>query len=164
MLTSTSDDLALTAGLILLKNNKPVDKKRMGAIAANPALRLKLYDELVQLKKTDLFPKKYITQQHFAEASLVSYVLLDEEGSEPDKIVLLETREKEYKGQKGRMYIYKFMYKGEEGEKDTWYVGVSGLQPLNKKQVSSAGELTYTGWRTLEEKSIQEHYRELTTE
>jgi hypothetical protein len=41
--------------------------------------------------------------------------------------------EKEFQGKKGRIYIYKFMYKGEEGGKENWYVAISGLQPLNKK-------------------------------
>jgi hypothetical protein len=53
------------------------------------------------------------------------------------------------------------MYKGEEGEKDTWYVAVSGPQPLSKKEVSSEGELTYTAWSILEDKTIEEHYQEL---
>jgi hypothetical protein len=162
IMTSSSDEPALTAGIALLKQNKPVDKKRIGAIAANRSLRIKLYDELTSLKKQELFPKKYLTQAYFAEASLVSYLLMDEEGGEPDKIVLLETREKEYKGKKGRVYVYKLMYKDADGAKDTWYVAVSGLQPLNKKQVSSDGQLTYTTWSTLEEKSIEQHYQELT--
>jgi CDP-diacylglycerol pyrophosphatase len=53
------------------------------------------------------------------------------------------------------------MYKGEEGTKDNWYVAISGMQPLNKKAVSAAGERTYTTWSPLEEKSLEEHYQEL---
>jgi hypothetical protein len=161
IMTSRDDELALAAGLVLLNKNKAVDKKRIAAIGANPSLRLELYNELISLKKKELFPKKFLTQEHFAEASLISYLLLDEEGTQPDKTVLLETREQTHEGKRGRVYLYKFMYKGEEGEKDTWYVAVSGPQPLSKKEVSSEGELTYTAWSILEDKTIEEHYQEL---
>jgi hypothetical protein len=157
MMTSRYDDLALEAAMALLKHNKPVNKKRLAAIGANKSLCLSLYDRLGALKRLDLFPAKYLNQQNFALNSLISYLIYEEEGGEPDKVILLESRETGIDGTKGRLYIYKFMYKPERGEKESWYIGISGLQPLNKKQVSSSGTYTYSRWELMEEKSINEH-------
>ncbi|QHT66257.1 TraB/GumN family protein [Rhodocytophaga rosea] len=157
MTTSPYDDLALEAAMALLKQNKPVSKKRLAEIAANKSLCLSLYDRLASLKRLDLFPSKYLNQEYFAQNSLISYLVYEDEGGEPDKVVLLESRETEIDGTKGRLYIYKFRYKPEPDEKESWYIGMSGLQPLNKKQVSTSGNYTYTRWELLEEKSINEH-------
>jgi uncharacterized protein YbaP (TraB family) len=149
------NEVALAAQVTLLKNGFPIDKKRMTALAAHPATRTELYRKLTDLQQVHLFPAKYRTQKYFAESALVAF--LSEDGEAPDQIELIAEKDVSYEGEKGRAFLFKFRYLREEQKE--WYVGISGLQPQDKKQVTVYGNLVYSDYQSLKTATIDQHFK-----
>ena len=126
------------AALTLIRNNRPVPDSVLHALAADDWHRARLYEDLVQAGKADLFPAGFRNQEAMARS-----ILSDRraEGREAE-IQLVGKQHVVTKAATGYVYFFKYKVKGQEG----WLMGISGIQPDNLKEVNTNGYLTeWTG-------------------
>ena len=83
-------------------------------IAADKDFRTDFYTELKNIKKENLFPKQYFTQQKFAEGYAYSYLIDDYELENP-QLTFISEKISKVKGIEKRFFIYKVknVYDGE---------------------------------------------------
>ena len=117
------------AALILIRNNRPVPDSVLHALAADDWHRARLYNDLVEVGKADLFPAEFRDQ-----ASMARSVLFDQwgEGREAE-VQLVGKQHVVTRAAKGYVYFFKYKVKGQEG----WLMGFSGIQPDNLKEVNT---------------------------
>lgn len=130
-----SNDMTVRAGaaVLLLKNGHSVPDSIWTAIAAKDQYRIRLYKRLETIKRLDVFPAAYKTQELLAKS-----LLLNETGYEKfNDIALLDKQIVKTKDTTG--YVYFFQYKLKKD--DDWKLGISGVQPLNLKAVNSNDDL-----------------------
>lgn len=133
LLQSRDPEVQGQAALIMLKNGYAVPDTLWKSLASKDSYRARLLELLEKAKRTDMFPAAYKKQEMVARA-----VLMHDGGYEKlDSIVLLSARQVRLKSKEGFVYFFKYRVKKE----DDWKLGISGLQPLNKKEVSSSDEL-----------------------
>lgn len=165
MLAADPDSaMAFDALCALEQCNQPVSDEVWEGYAARPAWRNKMYLKLDIIHKLARFPEKYRTQAALAEGDLVR--LLEEDEEALADIQLLRIHEVPEGDKQGRYFVYKFRYaeSGEEAEPATWYVGISGPQPLDKKTVTGDASLTRSHFQTIDEMSIDDHIASLLEE
>ena len=150
--------IQLYCAISLIRLDEQVSDKYFKRIAKDPLLRLMLYEALDGMDKPELFPDAFMTQQHFAESDMVTWLTFPTEfGRPPDKIELLETMEIiDSSGEAGRLYMYKYFY---EDDEDRWMVGISGPQPSDKNKIKTSGHMTFSHWNKLDQMSIDEHFK-----
>jgi hypothetical protein len=107
----------------LLEGGQAVPAAVLNRLAADPASRLELYDNLKKYKKTALFPGGYLTQSRFAESSIYG-VTDDEEEGTIEKVTLLSKKTAPFDGKPYTWYLYKVSYTTEDGPKS--YLGIAG--------------------------------------
>lgn len=129
----------MAAILQLLKLGKPVPALEIRKLATDRIYRVALYDSLKTLNKTVLFPKEFQTQVKFAESYLANYLYDEEEGAEDVIIKLVSEKLIEEKGMKRRYYVFKLVFKYEDGEEV--YPAFCGPFDINKANPSSLGEV-----------------------
>lgn len=133
LLQSKDPEVQCQAGLIMVKNGYAVPDTLWKSLAAKDSYRARLLEQLEKMKRTDLMPAAYKTQILMAKA-----ILMHEEGYEKlDSVVVISNQPLRVKNKEGFVYFFKYRIKKE----DEWKLGISGLQPLNKKEVSSGSEL-----------------------
>lgn len=113
--------LKFTAATTLMNHQQPVDAAAFTKLAADAGYRESLYDELEKGKKTELFPRQFLTQQAFAESELYSYASDD---NDVKKITFLGQRLKTYKKKQYKFYLFKIEIAYDD-EVST-YLGVGG--------------------------------------
>jgi hypothetical protein len=133
LLQSKDPNVQLIAARLMTEKNKKIPDSLFASLAAQDKYRAKLYSMLKKINRPDLFPSKYKSQEIIAKALL----LKDRKHKEFAAIKMVDKRELQVKGMKGNVYLFK--YKMKPG--DDWRIGISGLQPLNTKEVSTAGGL-----------------------
>ncbi|MGE5551021.1 MAG: hypothetical protein ACM3ZC_10910 [Bacteroidota bacterium] len=157
LLDDPSPEVVLWAADSLTRNGGNVPGPVFLKLAANPETRLDLYNALAAAGQVRLFPEEYLTQYHFAEADMVRWLTFPTEfGRAPDRIELLAEKEVETDGERGRVYLFKYRYAGDE---DGWMVGLSGPQPMEKDEVATGGGYTFSHFKRLDEMSVEEHFR-----
>lgn len=133
LLQSKDPEVQCQAGLIMVKNGYPVPDSLWRSLAGRDSYRARLLSLLEKIKRTDLMPATYKTQELVARA-----ILMHEEGYEKlDSIVLIKSQLLRVKSKEGIVHFFKYRVK----KGDEWKLGISGLQPANKKEVNSGSEL-----------------------
>ena len=135
LLASKEEEIAMNAGILLLRNNKPVADSILNGFAAKDFTRGTLFTRLDKISRQDKFPVKYKTQLYLAR----SYLVETKNYAAIDSIVFVGTQRAAYNQKQGLVYFFKYRVKKEED----WKIGISGLQPLNNKQVSSNNKLSF---------------------
>jgi hypothetical protein len=107
----------------LLDGGQAVPGSVLNRLAADPAFRIDLYDNLKKYKKTALFPGEFLRQSRFAESSIYGAANNDDEGT-IEKVTLLSKKTAAYNGKMYTWYLYKVNYTNEDGPKN--YLGVAG--------------------------------------
>ncbi|MDQ6815398.1 MAG: hypothetical protein M3040_16815, partial [Bacteroidota bacterium] len=133
LLQSKEVNVQLIAARLLTEKSKPVPDSLYFSIAAHDKYRVKLYTVLKKIKRPDLFPARYRSQEMIAKALLLS----NKKYTEFAAIQLVEKRLLQLKGVKGYAYLFKYKIQPD----DDWKIAVSGLQPLNAKEVSTTADL-----------------------
>ncbi len=133
LLSSQSQRLKLSIAILMLRNKKPVTDSILLSLASSDKYRGQLYTQLDKINRTDIFTAKYKTPLAIARSCLVE----DKEDAKIDSIVFLSKQPASYDDKKGIVYFFKYRIKKE----DDWKIGVSGLQPLNSKKISSDDKL-----------------------
>ncbi|BAV04661.1 lipoprotein [Filimonas lacunae] len=133
LLQSKDPEVQCQAALIMLKNNYKVSDTIWRWLAAKEDYRARLLELLEDIKRKDLFPATYKKQDLVARA-----VLMHAEGyARLDTIAVLSTQKVRLKEKEGIVYFFKYRVK----KGDEWKLGISGLQPVNTKEVSSGDDL-----------------------
>jgi len=122
-LKQKNDDLVNTAAAHLLRMDQPVEPSVIQKLSADFRFRKSLYNTLVELNKTSLMPKQYLTQQLMTMSEVYDYASDDE--TEVTQITFVGEKTGSYKGSKKKFLLYKVEAKDYEGNKVA-YLAVAG--------------------------------------
>ena len=150
----------LWAVVSLLRQGKEVDPKHVEVVAADAETRNLLYDQLQQLKKTKLFPKKYRTQEAFAESQLVNWLTFPTElGRAPDAIELVKVVSEDVGGDDGilDLYLFKFRCESEPWKENGWMAGVAGAYRRKDAPTTTSRGCTFSEMEPWESKTPEQH-------
>jgi hypothetical protein len=128
VLNSNDKQVKFSTMLILLQNELTIPDTLLTYFAGMDDYRYKLYAELKELKKKELFPASFNTHTDLGRSRLF------EEGNEynkPDSILYLERLPLDFKGKKGFIYFYKVKPKKDDG---FWKIATVGLVPENANE------------------------------
>jgi hypothetical protein len=129
LLLSKDVNVQLVAAKVLVEHNKKVSDSFLLAMAKADQYRAKLLTMLEKQRRKDLFPAKYRKQEIVAKSVLLG----NKNYKEFADIQFVSKRTMQLKGIKGNVYLFKYKIKKD----DDWKIGISGLQPLNDKEISS---------------------------
>jgi uncharacterized protein YbaP (TraB family) len=133
LLQSKDVNIQLAAAKVLLLNNKKLPDTLLASIAGQDKYRAKLFAMLEKINRKDLFPAKYKTQEDIARSLLLN----DKSYKEFADLQLVNKEYMQVKGDKGTVYLFKYKI----NKDDDWKIGISGLQPINTKEVNSNEKL-----------------------
>jgi hypothetical protein len=131
LLQSRDGYLRLSTAVLMLRHNKPVPDSIIHNLAANDLYRSLLFRRLTAIHKANLFPKVFRNQVDMARSLLAAT-----KGAEFSEIQLVDKMPAQFKENKGVVYFFKYKVTSE----DEWQIGLSGLQPVNPKDVNAEGE------------------------
>jgi hypothetical protein len=152
LLRSRDPALRLSTAVLMLRNGRSVADSIIRTLAASDQYRSTLLKELNAIHKTDRFPRNFHNQVDVARSLLVGSNKGDNDFFD---IQLVDKRPVQFRQSKG--YIYFFKYK--MGREDEWQMGLSGLQPLNLKEVSTDnGFVRLTGKKIRTDISVNEQF------
>ncbi|HET6253745.1 MAG TPA: TraB/GumN family protein [Puia sp.] len=129
LLQIKSPGIRHAAALVLIRNNRSVPDSVLHALAADDRHRARLYNDLVQAGKVDLFPAEFRNQEAMARSVLSDRGI---EGRESE-VQLVGKQHVVTRRATGYVYFFKYKVKGQEG----WLMGISGIQPDNLKEVNT---------------------------
>jgi len=133
-------DLKKEVAIALMKNNQSIPTA-LNELAADKETRGNLYDELKKLKKTALFPQKYLTQFYLSE-SAIRNSLNEEDDEDPiANVKFLVKKIASFKGKKYLFYLYKVSYDASAEEPET-YLGIAGGYDINGISVDIRKDIT----------------------
>jgi hypothetical protein len=145
----------------LLKHGNDVPPESLEAVAASAETRGSLYAQLTELGKAALFPRRYLTQDAFAESEMVQW-LADADGMErvPDEIQLMKVVSSDPGGPDGMLDYYLFRFRTlepHEMAKEGWMAGVAG--PFARKNAPTGDALdgTYSEFERWDAKTLEKH-------
>jgi hypothetical protein len=137
--------LRKTAILVLADKNQPIDTASLNSVAASPSTALRLYDDLKEIDKQGLFPKKYRTQSNFAASEIYN----SNDDDDPVALESLGSKIAECKGKKYKFYLFKVSYAN--GEDTTSYLGVAGGYDVAGKLLEPGDDEDFTRQYTEEQ-------------
>jgi uncharacterized protein YbaP (TraB family) len=132
LLRSRDPSLRLSTAVLMLRNNRPVADTIIRNLAASDQHRSHLLKELDAIHKSDHFPHGFRNQVDIARSLLIS----SKGDNDFFDVQFVDKKLVQFRQRKG--YIYFFRYK--MGRDDEWQIGLSGLQPLNLKEVSTGDD------------------------
>ena len=153
--------LAYFGAVSLLKHGKGVSADALKAVAASPEMRGSLYEELKKTHKIDLFPRRYLTQEAFAESEMVRWLVYPTElGRVPDEIELMKVVSADTREPDGILdyYVFRFRtFKPHWAAKDGWTAGVAG--PFLRKDAPSPDAYggTFSSFERWEAQTPEQH-------
>jgi uncharacterized protein YbaP (TraB family) len=151
LLQSNDPEVQMNTAILLIRSNKKVPDTLLQSLASKDTYRAKLLSKLERIKKADLFPSKYKTQEYLT----TSLLLNDKSAKQFADVKLVSKKQVAVKGKTGWVYLYKYKLKKE----DDWKLGISGIQPINDKEVSSNSELVkMTDKKLKADESLQEQF------
>lgn len=106
-----NDGVLLAVHAELLKNGITANDTIWKYLAGKNETRIRLYQRLEKIKRTDEFPKEYNSQEQFCEAFVSNkinkkYDYEDSKKDKKEKISLIKTMDVQNNKEKGKMYIY----------------------------------------------------------
>jgi uncharacterized protein YbaP (TraB family) len=158
LLEEGEQELTLQAGVALLRHGVAIDIGKFQPIAADPGYRTELYQALERIGRLDCFPSSYKLQQYMAESAMYDDLVNEEEMDDPE-IKFVAEREVEYKGVRGRAFLFKFRERSGNGER--WYAGLAGLQPVDHTRLNSSYDFAITNYAPMDSRSIDGHVAQL---
>ncbi|MGX5817438.1 TraB/GumN family protein [Chitinophaga lutea] len=135
---------------LYLRNKQPVNDSILQSIAAQDRYRAPLWTALQAIGRLDKFPDGANRQESLAQSLLVGTARYS---NKPDSVVWLSRHEAVYRFRKGAVHLYKYKVKDD----DTWYLAISGMQPLNTRtcnddnNVTALSDLRYVSGKPLSE-------------
>jgi hypothetical protein len=158
-LPQKDNKLKMFAAVSLIMQGEKVNVQTLEEIAADPESRNWLYDKLVAINKSEYFPAQYRTQEAFAQAEIVNWLLYPTElGRNPEKIELMKIVkvDTEEDGEV-EFYIYRFKSDHPDWKDSGWMAGVAGYYKVNDKPTTIANGYTFSSFEKWEGKTAEEH-------
>lgn len=148
--------LKMFAAISLLEHECDMPQKDLADIAGSSEVRNWLYDALVKIGRSELYPEEYKNQKCFAESNMVDWLVYPTElGRVPDEIELMNTFEDEDM----EYYLFRFRCGSVEKWKDYgWMAGVSGPFDKRNSPTTSAEGNTFSHFERWESKQPKEHF------
>lgn len=158
LLQSNDPAVRMNAAVSLLKAGKGVGDSLFQRLAADDKYRGKLYSRLEKINRLDRFPSSYRNQVDIARSLMISSRNYDK----VDSISLVSRQPASYNHKQGVVYFFRYRIKKD----DDWKIGLSGLQPLDEKQVSSDDKLVLLTDKKIKpdqplDEQLQEHLKKL---
>ena len=132
LLQSRDASLRLSTLTLLLRHNRPVADSIIRILAASDNYRSRLLKNLESIHRADLFPQQYRNQVDIARSLLAA-------GKGELNFAAIQLVDKapiQFRENKGIIYFFKYKMNREE----EWQMGLSGIQPLDPKEVSTKNE------------------------
>ncbi|MEO6315861.1 MAG: TraB/GumN family protein [Chitinophagaceae bacterium] len=121
----------------MLKNKLPVAAPVWEAIAADKETRRSLYTDLGELKKSNLFPARFLTQAAFAESDL--YAIATDE-TDCSNFSFVAKKSALYNGKVYVFYLYKIVFEEANGPES--YLGIAGGYSNSGKGLDALTDVT----------------------
>jgi hypothetical protein len=154
--------LKLWATVSLLRLGQAPAQGSARAIAADAETRNQFLDQLMKLRRQELFPIKELTQPKLAESNMVNWLAYPTElARAPDHIELMKTVEVDAGSDGGGVFVYYvFRFKNDPPDhfaKDGWLAGISG--PFRKLDfpTTDAGGDTFSSFTPWNDFKAEEH-------
>jgi hypothetical protein len=163
-LSLTDNKLVMFASISLLKMGDEIKPELIERIAADSECRQWLFNNLISLKKLDLFPEKYKTQEALAESDMVNWLIYPTElARKPDSIQLMKIIEVDSKSKDGivEFYLFRFKSNHEPWLNDGWLTGVSGYFRKKDKPTTSSYGYTFSSFEKWDSKTPDEHLHDI---
>jgi hypothetical protein len=157
-LTSRDPRVKYFAIISLLRRGQEPPRSVINTVAASAEMRNFLFEGLTSLKRADLFPQEFATQQSFAESDMVQWLTYPTElGRTPHEIELMESFENE--GGTERYYLFRFRtHKPHWAADDGWRAGLSGPFDIAAMPTTSAGGGTFSMFTKWDELTPRAHF------
>lgn len=145
----------------LLRHAREVPPRALDLVAASPEMRNSLYEKLKGTNRMELFPKRFLTQEAFAESEMVRWLVYPAElGRAPDEIELKKVVAADTGGPDGVLdyYVFRFRtFNPHWAAKNGWTAGVAG--PFLRKDAPSpvAYGGTFSKFESWDAKKPEEH-------
>jgi uncharacterized protein YbaP (TraB family) len=151
LLQSKDASLRLSTSILLLRHNRPVADSIINTLAAGDQYRSRLLTALQSIHQANRFPAAWKNQEAIARS-----LLLGGKGDNDfDDIRLVDKKIVQFKESKGYVYFFKYKLRKD----DDWQMGLSGLQPLNPKEVSTDPQfLRLTGKKIKADTPVAEQF------
>ena len=160
-LEDTDPAIRLSALMQLIKHQQPGVDSIAYEMAADFRFRSRLYRQLEEHNRLDIFPEAFKNQQALAESDLAEWLNTPQgRGRYPDELRLMaiDTLEATDEAEEGRLFLFSFTYgRG-------WMAGLSGPQPIDTTQLIPSGYLTNSLFKAAPAISVEEHINELSGE
>jgi hypothetical protein len=156
--------LRLHAAISLTRAGYAIEPKVFTELAANPEVRLDLFERLEAFDLSELFPEKYHTQAALAEADLVRWLASSQLRRPPAEIELAKIISIDPQTEIGILDYYVFRYRvspPHEKASDGWLAGVAGPFVRVEQPTSRAQGDTGSKFEPFESKSPEEHVGDL---
>lgn len=132
LLQSKDRMVRLNTAMLLLRYKKAVPDSLWYNLAGDEQYRAYLYSRLQRAGHPGLFPARYKSQEQLSSSMVHAYM-----GSDADSLALLMQRELYYKGEKGKVFFYKYRTR-----KDSeWKIAINGLMQTKGKEVTGNAAL-----------------------
>jgi uncharacterized protein YbaP (TraB family) len=128
LLQSKSPSLRLSTAVLLLRHHKPLADSVLYALANLDQYRSLLFKQLKDIHREEAFPKNFRTQLSMA-ASLLAR---KKANTEFDGLQYVDKALVRFRNHQGYMYFFKYKI----SKDDEWQMGLSGLQPIDLKEVN----------------------------
>jgi uncharacterized protein YbaP (TraB family) len=153
LIKSKDLETQLNACLALIENGKKVNARMLSnMLRANNYQAYQFIRKISEIKKMSALPKEFFSQRKVAELALWNYFFDSSDGI-PDSLNFLKEKIITYKGEKVRVYVFKFVY---EHNEDSEYLAISGPQPIDLKKFNFDNILTTHDWRSWSNKTTDE--------
>jgi hypothetical protein len=146
--------LRLVAAASLLARNGNVDSALLERLAADRTLRWRLWQELDEVNRLDVFPAKFRTQRALAEAEMVQWLEYPTEMAGPPEEIKFLMSVDYPASVKSKAFFFKFRHP--EFEEGQWLVGMAGPYPVAGPP-RMGGSKTFSVFETLASKSLVDH-------
>lgn len=128
LLQSNDKRVKYTTMILLLKNKRVVPDSLLHYFSSLDEYRYELFTDLIDLKKEELFPKKYKNHQSLAISKLKN----SNENNKMDTVVFLERLPAVVKQKAGFVYFYKYK---EDKDDLVWKIATVGLVPKDSTKI-----------------------------
>jgi hypothetical protein len=131
LLLSKSPSLRLSTAILLLRHHRPLADSVLYALAGLDQYRSLLLRRLKDIHREELFPAKFRTPLSMAASLMVRR----KQNVEFEEVQYVDRTIVRFRNHKGYMYFFKYKITKD----DEWQIGLSGLQPLDPKEVYAGG-------------------------
>jgi len=153
------------AVIALLRHGEDVAQEHIDAVAASPEMRNWLHDNLSQLLRAELFPRRFRTQEAFAESELVGWLCHPSElGQPPETVELMKVVGIDTESKLGSIDYYVFRFCVDEthwASERGWMAGVAGPYLRNESPTTKAYGGTQSAYAPYDSQNAEAHVGDL---